>query len=181
MKSAIRTHPRWTVAAAVSSLVLGMAMLVSSPPVTAQGTFTISFCKRLQPQRAIYFELTYRQCSAQFTTGDAYVGIVVHLQNVETRTRVDIELLDPNQTSVWKTGELIDVTPGRYYPNLWIWAVLPISADPVALGSENPLLAARRIRVEGSPVMERVGEWVLNVRLDGGRPTSRKFTLQPAL
>jgi hypothetical protein len=91
---------------------------------------------------------------------------------------VALELHDPEQALVWRAGEAIQVRAGYYYPVYTLWTVLPVAADEAALAAEHPRLASQRIRIEGRPARERLGEWTLGLRMNNGPPLTRKFTLR---
>ncbi len=105
------------------------------------------------------------------------MGLVAHLQNVNDPTRVTLEVSDPSGTSVWTRQLNYAPTAGYYYPNIWIWVVLPVAADTQALASENVRLTANTIRLTDKPAAERSGEWTLRVQADRAGTRTMKFTL----
>jgi hypothetical protein len=164
-------------APAIIALVVIGAMAAGIPaPAAGQSSYGMEFCKRIEPRAGV--GLITRQCGTTFTAADSYIGIVVHLYEVTESVSVAVELQDPGQAVVWRRSEAIQVRPGYYYPTYWVWTVLPIAADETALATESPRLAAERIRLEGTPARERLGDWTLNLRLNNGRPATKRFTLR---
>jgi hypothetical protein len=158
--------------------VMAVSASVGTAPASGQGSHDIELCKKLESRGHVYgSELVTSQCVSRFTTADPYVAIIVHLRNFTDSMDVGVELLDPAQTSVWSATYPIRVQAGYGYSDYWIWRVLPIAADEAALAAENPQLAAARLRIEGRPAKERLGEWTVRMRINNGWPLTRKFTL----
>lgn len=161
-----------------------LAVAVLPPEAgTAQTTSEVRTCKKLEFRpHGGGSELVSSQCGNQFTTRDAYIGLVIQLRNVRDQVRLDVELQDPDQASVWtRQAQINPPAPATdsFYELLWMFAVLPIAADPTALAREDVRLAFSVIRIQGGkPVSERLGEWTLRVRQDRGAPITLKFTLQ---
>jgi hypothetical protein len=125
-------------------------------------------------------QTAYGQFGNKFTTADRYVGIIVRLGQFDEDLDLAVELLDPDQTSVWTYARTFQVPPGRYYPDFWMYRVLPVTADESALASENLNFPSAMIRVDGKPVKERIGDWTLRIRVRRNPPVAFKFTLQAA-
>lgn len=172
--------PRGIVAGVIA--ILAAAVL---PPEagTAQTTIELRTCKKLEFRlHGGGSELVSSQCGNQFTTRDAYAGLVIQLRNIRDQVRLDVELQDPDQASVWSRQTQINppaLATDSFYEVFWMYAILPIAADPTALAREDVRLAFSVIRIQGGkPVSERLGEWTLRVRQDRGAPITLKFTLQ---
>lgn len=168
-----RTLPRAAVALAVAVIVTLVA-----PHAYAQLTLNLWACKKLEPRsQDFFFDLRYTQCGSQFTVKDPYVGLVSHLQNIHDPTRVIVEVVDPSGTTVWSRTLNYSPTAGYYYPNIWVWVVLPIAADAAALANENVRLTANMIRLGEKPAAERLGEWTLRTQADRAGTRTMKFML----
>lgn len=177
--SAIQRHreriPRCLAVAVIT--IVAITMLV--PPTTeAQGSLAVEFCKKVNPTGG--GDLFTRECGNKFVASDAYIGLVVRLRQVNDDVRVALELLDPDQASVWTYQTEVRVQPGYYFPEWWVYGILAVTADAAALASENLRLTAGMIKIEGKPVRERTGDWTLRVRLRNSPPLPFKFTLQAA-
>ena len=167
----------------IVALFLGvMAIAILEPPgVEAQISLDLVACRKIEPgTQAFFFDLRYSQCGNRFTSKDPYVGLVAHLRNVDEHTRVTVEVFDPGQASVWKRDQTFAPTAGSYYPNLWVWVVLPVAAGIDGLATENVRLTASVIRLTDKPAPERLGEWTLRAQADRAGPRTLKFTLQAA-
>jgi hypothetical protein len=156
------------------------AVLVATlAPSIAEGqTAYGQFCKKIEPKSD--YRLAMYDCGNKFTTADRYVGIIVRLGQFDEDLDLAVELLDPDQTSVWTYARTFQVPPGRYYPDFWMYRVLPVTADESALASENLNFPSAMIRVDGKPVKERIGDWTLRIRVRRNPPVAFKFTLQAA-
>ncbi|MDR7419108.1 MAG: hypothetical protein QN178_09370 [Armatimonadota bacterium] len=172
----VRVAPAGSVAISLVVIVAVISFGVSQ--ALGQGSHDIEICKKVESRGHVYgSELVARQCVNRLTTADAYVAIIFHLKNFTDSMTVGVEVLDPDQAAVWSATYPIRVEAGRGYSSYWIWRVLPIAADEAALAAENPQLAAARLRIEGRPVKERLGEWTVRMRINNGWPLTRKFTL----
>lgn len=169
-----RTLPRAAAALGVAVVLTVLA----PPPVYGQLTLNLWACKKLEPSsQDFFFALRFSQCGNRFTAKDPYVGLVTHFQNIDNPTRVTIEVSDPAGTSVWTRQLNYAPTAGYYYPNIWIWVVLPVAADTQALASENVRLTANTIQLTDKPAVDRLGEWTLRVQADRAGNRTMKFTL----
>ena len=167
---------RWIVLLVVGVLTVA---ILTPRSVEAQISLNVSACKKFEPGvQEGYFSLRYNLCGIQFTIKDAYVGLVAHFRNVQEYTRVTVELLDPDQASVWKIDRTYEVTGGMYYPNIWVWGILPVGADVAAIATENVRLTGNIIKMTDKPAAERPGEWTLRVRADRAGARTMKFMLQ---
>lgn len=165
----------------VRGLVVGAAaaLVVGLMPLATEGQSAFGqFCKKVEPR--VGMEPTVRECGMRFTAADRYVGIIIRLGRLGEDTHVGVELLDPDRASVWTAQRTISVPAGYFYPDWWMWRVLPVTADEAALAAENVILTAAMIQVEGKPVRERVGDWTLRIRLQRGAPVDFRFALQAA-
>lgn len=166
---------------ALTILIVGLVVTTTPQVLNGQSTVAIETCKKVESRPSVYgSELVLRECGTRFTTADAYIGIVVHLRQFSESKTVAVDLLDPHQTSVWKQTFSIQVDPGRGYSDYWVWAILPIDAHDGMLAAENPALVRARIRVINPLARNRLGDWTVMARVDGGWPISRKFTLVAA-
>jgi hypothetical protein len=169
---------RWIVA-----LFLGaMAIAVLMPPVVeAQVSLDLVACKKIEPgtQGGSFF-LRYSQCGTQFTAKDPYVGLVAHLRNVTEHTRVTVELLDSVQAAVWKRETRYETDSGTYYPNIWVWVILPVAADVSTIAAENVRLTTSIVKLTERPAAERLGEWTVRAQADRLGSRTLKFMLQAA-
>jgi hypothetical protein len=148
--------------------------------VEAQISLDVVACKKVEPgTQGGFFFLRYNQCGTQFTAKDSYVGLVAHFRNVSDYTRVTVEVLDPGQAAVWKRDTTYETTSGSWYPNIWVWVILPVAADVATIAAENVRLTASVINLTDKPVAERLGEWTVRARGDRVGTRTVKFTLQP--
>ncbi|MDR7521748.1 MAG: hypothetical protein QN168_04710 [Armatimonadota bacterium] len=121
-----------------------------------------------------------RDCGNRFTNQDPYIALHIQIEHVpEGRTEVPIQLLDPEQTSVWAVRPTLTVDPGRII-TYTIAAILAVAADAEALAREDRRLVLLMIPVRGKPVRERLGEWTFQVGLGRGAPQTLKFRLEAA-
>jgi hypothetical protein len=158
-----------------------MAIAVLTPPVVeAQISLDVLACKKFDPgTQGGFFSLRYSQCGTQFTAKDPYVGLVAHLRNITEHTRVTVELLDPAQTAVWKRETRYETDSGTYYPNIWVWVILPVAADVSTIATENVRLTTSIVRLTERPAAERLGEWTLRAQADRLGSRTLKVMLLP--
>lgn len=168
---AIRT---WLVLAACVALLLTFPTTL----VQAQSLNLLACNKVVLRGAGGGVELVMQGCGSRFTTQDPYVAVVVHLQRVEYEVRVALQLVDPQDNSVWAGRGSIQPDPGTSYENIWIWALIPIAAEPAALVAENPPLESHMIHFQGKPARERTGEWTLRAIIDSRPPLVMKFSLE---
>jgi len=173
----MNTTLRW----AVAVLLGAMAIAVLTPPVVeAQISLDLVACKKIEPgTQGGFFFLRYNQCGTQFTAKDPYIGLVAHFRNVTDYTRVTVELLDPAQAAVWKRDTTYETTSGSYYPNIWVWVILPVAADVQAIAAENVRLTTSIIKLTERPAAERLGEWTVRTQADRLGSRTLKVTLLP--
>jgi hypothetical protein len=161
-------------------LVACVALFLTFPttPVQAQ-SLNLLACKKVIPRGAVEgSELIMRDCGSRFTAQDPYVAVIVHLQRVEYEIRLGIQLLDPQENTVWAGRGSIRPDPGISYSDIWIWALIPLAADPAALALENRLLVSHMLQFRGKPWRERTGEWTMRAIIDSRPPRELKFTLE---
>lgn len=157
-----------------------VAMLLTFPtaPVQAQ-SLNLLACRKVIPRGAVEgSELIMRECGSRFTTQDPYVAVVVHLQRVEYEIRLGIQLLDPQENSVWAARGSIRPDPGTSYSDIWIWALIPLAAEPAALAAENRQLVGHMLQFRGKPARERTGQWTMRAIIDSRPPREMKFSLE---
>jgi len=160
--------------------VMAIAVL-DAPAVEAQVSFDVVACKKFDPgTQGGFFFLRYSQCGTQFTAKDPYIGVVAHLRNVTEYTRVTVELFDPAQASVWKRETRYETDSGTYYPNIWVWVILPVAADVSTIAAENVRLTTSIIKLTERPAAERLGEWTVRAQADRLGSRTLKFMLQAA-
>ena len=80
--------------------------------------------------------------------------------------------------TVMKRETRYETDSGTYYPNIWVWVILPVGADVSTIAAENVRLTISIIKLTERPVAERVGEWTLRAQADRAGPRTLKFTLQ---
>ncbi len=87
---------------ALRGIVFGLIGILvgglDGPHIADAATIELVACKKLAAEQNY---LQTAECGGTFTTDDPYVGLVIHLQQIFDRTRVEAELLDPDQTLVW--------------------------------------------------------------------------------
>lgn len=143
-------------------------------------TYYLRACKKLITEKSVYgSDLKVSECGESFSTKDAYVGLVIHLQDIFGRTQVDAEILDPEQKVVWTENLTIDPPEETRYSDYWITPVLPLG-DPAEIVRGNPGLLLSIISTKEKPFRERLGEWTFRVGLNGGAPLTIKFKLLAA-
>ncbi len=163
----------------VAGLIGIVTVMMLAPQKAEAARIELVTCKKLVPEGSVFgSDLKRSQCGTQFTTKDDYVGIVIHLRDVRDKTKVEVELLDPEQLSVWKIGGTVALPEEMYYESYWIFGVLPIGADIRSIVQGDPKLLMRIIPIPGKPARERLGEWTLSARTDGGPALILKFTVQ---
>ncbi|MGH7404823.1 MAG: hypothetical protein ACREJA_02955 [Candidatus Methylomirabilales bacterium] len=165
----------------IGGAVLATVTFTSLPQAALAQAITVQICKQVEIRQVqAGSQIYYRQCGDRFTTADAYIVLMVHLQGVRQRTRVEVELLDPEQAKVWDVNEMVTPPTDQdiYYSDLWLFRILPLATDLASLFSQNPQLAFRALLVTGKPARERLGEWTLRVRINNGSPIVRKFSLE---
>ncbi len=157
----------------IGILVGGLA----SPYIADAATIELVACKKLAAEQNY---LQTAECGGTFTTKDAYVGLVIHLQQIFDRTPVEAELLDPDQTLVWSRTITITIPVAgdvRGYRDYWLTAVLPLD-DAASAVRSNPRFLFSIITPKDKPFRERLGEWTFRVSINGGGAVVLKFGLQ---
>lgn len=109
-------------------------------------------------------------------------GVQWTVRQIRSRIAVIVELLDPEQNVVWTRTGTLAPPEGQdiIYSDVWLWGLLPLSADSGRLVVENPRFALGVIRTSGRPLRDRIGEWTLRAVLNNGPASVLKFTLQAA-
>lgn len=145
----------------MTAAIVLLALAVPPPPARAQGAnMTVHACRRIDIREIVQgSQVIYTQCGSQFSAADPYIAAVAHLSGIRSRTTIVVELLDPDQAVVWTRSGTIAPPEGQdiYYSDLWLWGLLPLSADTGRLVAENPRLILGVIRLSGKPARERVG------------------------